>query len=255
MEMRAEAQDTEFLLVTGASSGLGRAMAIHLAGKHQLILSGRKPEQLEATRQECHDPHRHRVWLADLADPDTAAAALEELLTNHRIQVSGLVHSAANLQVLPLRSLSTGMVQAGMNVGVVSPMAIIKVLMKRKVNQRRLRRIVFVSSIASRFGAKGFSAYCAVKGAMDAMMRALAVELAPEVRVNSVLPGAIRTPMTEAMFQDAQVKESFERDYPLGIGEPADVTHLVAFLLSDQARWITGQEFVVDGGRTANITA
>ncbi len=86
-------------------------------------------------------------------------------------------------------------------------------------------------------------------------MRAAAVELAPQVRVNSVLPGATRSAMTAAMRSDPAVRDRMESDYPLGIGDPDDVAWAAEYLLSDKARWITGQEFVVDGGRTVNITA
>jgi NAD(P)-dependent dehydrogenase (short-subunit alcohol dehydrogenase family) len=118
-----------------------------------------------------------------------------------------------------------------------------------------LRNIVFVSSTASKFGAKGFSLYCASKGALDSLMRALAVELAPGIRVNSVLPGGVRTEMTESMFNDPQLADRLSVNYPLGLGQPSDIALAIEFLLSDKARWITGQQLVVDGGRTVNITA
>jgi NAD(P)-dependent dehydrogenase (short-subunit alcohol dehydrogenase family) len=86
-------------------------------------------------------------------------------------------------------------------------------------------------------------------------MRAAAVELAPDVRVNSVLPGAVRTAMTESMLADDALQTRMEADYPLGLGEPGDIAAAVEFLLSEKARWITGQQLVVDGGRTVNITA
>ena len=86
-------------------------------------------------------------------------------------------------------------------------------------------------------------------------MKALAVELAPGIRVNSILPGGIRTHMTTEIFNDPDMVAKFNRDYPLGIGEPSDITNMVEFLMSDKSRWITGQQLVVDGGRTSNITA
>ena len=85
-------------------------------------------------------------------------------------------------------------------------------------------------------------------------MRALAVELAPAVRVNSILPGAIDTPLAAAAFSDAEIMEKFQRDYPLGVGQPSDIAEAIRFLLSQEARWWTGQEIVVDGGRTVNLS-
>jgi NAD(P)-dependent dehydrogenase (short-subunit alcohol dehydrogenase family) len=138
---------------------------------------------------------------------------------------------------------------------VLAAMEITRVLMRKNVNHKSLESIVFISSIASQFGAKGFTAYCASKAGLDGLMKALAVELGPEVRVNSVLPGGVRTPMTDAMFDDPATAERLTRDYPLGIGLPSDISDAVAFLMSAQARWITGHQLVVDGGRSANISA
>jgi NAD(P)-dependent dehydrogenase (short-subunit alcohol dehydrogenase family) len=141
------------------------------------------------------------------------------------------------------------------NTNFFSAMELTKTLMKKKVNDRQLRSIVFISSIASKFGARGFSAYSASKGALDALMKGLAIELAPGVRVNSVLPGGVRTHMTESIYQDSEVAARLERDYPLGLGSPTDIVNAVEFLISEKSRWITGQQIVVDGGRTVNITA
>jgi NAD(P)-dependent dehydrogenase (short-subunit alcohol dehydrogenase family) len=159
------------------------------------------------------------------------------------------------LQVLPLRSISIAHAQAVMNTNVLSAMEITKVLLRKNANGKMLKNVVFISSIASQFGAKGFTAYSASKAGLDGLMKSLAVELGPEVRVNSVLPGSVRTPMTEKMYADPQTAERLTRDYPLGIGLPVDISKAVAFLLSDESRWITGHQLVVDGGRSANISA
>jgi len=85
-------------------------------------------------------------------------------------------------------------------------------------------------------------------------MRCLAVELAPRVRVNSVLPGAVKTEMTDGIFADDEIAGRMEKEYPLGIGSPEDIADMVRFLLSENAKWITGQQLTVDGGRTINIS-
>lgn len=250
--MSAEAT---FVLLTGASSGIGRHMAIRMSADRRLILHGRDVDRLRATQEQCHDPSKHLVWRHDLTDSDHAGDVLAQFLAAERAHVSAFVHCAAVLQILPLRSLTANAVRGTLSVNLLSAMEIVRILTKRTVNERHLRSVVFISSIASQFGAKGFSAYCASKGGLDALMKALAVELAPQVRVNSVLPGGIRSEMTKQIFDDPVVAERLAKDYPLGIGEPDDVLRAVEFLLSDNARWITGQQLVVDGGRTANITA
>ena len=102
-------------------------------------------------------------------------------------------------------------------------------------------------------GAKAHSVYGASKGALDALMKSLAMELAP-IRVNSVLPGAVRTALTEHIFEDEELINRMAETYPLGLGTTADIYEAVKFLLSEEARWITGQQITVDGGRTVNIT-
>jgi len=247
--------EQEFLLITGASSGLGREMAIRLSAGRRLVLAGRNAERLEAVRAACDEPDRHLLWRCDLANVEALSEELGRFLQAADAHIAGMVHSAARLDVLPLRSLTPSLAEACFRTNVLSAFELVRLLTKKTVNQHHLRAVVFISSIASKFGAKGFSAYSASKGALDALMRSLAVELAPRVRLNSVLPGALRTEMTASMFDDPGMSERLEADYPLGTGVPSDIADLVEFLLSDRARWITGQQLVADGGRSVNITA
>jgi NAD(P)-dependent dehydrogenase (short-subunit alcohol dehydrogenase family) len=130
-------------------------------------------------------------------------------------------------------------------------MEIIRPLIQKRVNQGALRSITFISAIGSRLGGKGYSVYAASKGAINAMSLSLAVELAPAVRVNAVLPGTIETEMNRDHFANADFAASVQAIHPLGFGRPEDVADAVEFLSSDRARRITGQEIVVDGGRSA----
>jgi NAD(P)-dependent dehydrogenase (short-subunit alcohol dehydrogenase family) len=120
------------------------------------------------------------------------------------------------------------------------------------VNKGALRSITFISSTNSRLGANGYSAYAASKAALNALSLSLAVELGPAVRVNAVLPGIIETEMNKDHFANPEFAASMRATHPLGLGRPEDVADAVEFLASDRARWITGQEIVVDGGRSAS---
>lgn len=244
-----------YLLITGASSGIGREMAINLSRKYSLILNGRDVSRLEETQALCFNPQNQICWPFDLGRADELAIALPNFLRTHDALVTDFVHCAALLNVLPLRSISVTQAASVMSTNMLAAMEVTRLLMRKDINQKLLKCIVFISSIASQFGAKGFTAYSASKAALDGLMRSLAVELAPDVRVNSVLPGGVRTPMTEAMYSDPEMSERLTRDYPLGVGLPSDIGHAVEFLLSDRARWITGHQLVVDGGRSANISA
>ncbi len=255
MTTESSSKAGHYVLITGASSGIGREMAIQMSREQRLILNGRDAVRLDETLQACSAPETHVIWQYDLSAVDELAASLTALLVEEKAKISAFVHCAAVLRILPLKSLSLGQIRETFNTNFFSAMELTTVLMKKKINDRQLRSIVFISSIASKFGARGFSAYSASKGALDALMKSLAVELAPEVRVNSVLPGGVRTRMTDRIYEDPEMVTRLERDYPLGIGTAADIVNAVEFLVSEKSRWITGQQIVVDGGRTANITA
>lgn len=244
-----------YTLITGASSGLGRAAAIRLAQEGRaLILHGRNLDRLEETRQMCATPERHVLWPFDLKQVGDLAASLTPLLAPAGRAVEAFVHCAGMVTVLPMKSIDYRVAQEIMNVNFFSAVEIVNLLLKKKVNAQKLVNVLFISSIWSRYGAKAHAAYCASKAALDGLMRALAVELAPAVRVNSILPGAIQTAMAEQGFADPAIVEKLHQDYPLGLGQPGDIAEAIAFVLSDKARWVTGQQLVIDGGRTANMS-
>jgi NAD(P)-dependent dehydrogenase (short-subunit alcohol dehydrogenase family) len=241
-------------LITGASSGIGRSAAARLSRGRVLILHGRNVERLEETRRLCENPTAHLLWPFELASVGDIAASLASLLAESGALVEAFVHCAGAATVLPMKGLDYRAMRAALDVNFCSAAEIVHTLLKKKINQQRLANIVFVSSIFSPFGARGHAAYCASKAALDGLMRALAVELAPAVRVNSVLPGAVRTAMAADGFADPEIAAKLERDYPLGVGRPEDVADALEFLLSPQSRWLTGQQVVVDGGRTVNMS-
>jgi len=243
-----------YTLITGASSGLGRSIALRLASNRRLILNGRNSGRLRETLANCDNPDQHLVWEYDLNDVENLADALAKLITERGIAIESFVHAAGILKILPVRSATCKTMHEVLNTNLVSAFEVVSLLSKRRVNQQQLRTVLFISSIASQFGAPGFSMYAASKSALDGLMRSLAVELAPGVRVNSILPGGFRTPMTEAILEDPIFEQKLVRDYPLGLGQVEDVVDAVDFLVSERSRWITGQQIVVDGGRSINIS-
>jgi glucose 1-dehydrogenase len=125
---------------------------------------------------------------------------------------------------------------------------------------RRLRqagkpgRIVNISSVHEEMAFPGFTTYCCSKGGMGMMMRNLAVELGPlGITINNVAPGAIITPINKGLFEDKPKIEALLANIPLGrLGTPEDVAGMVAFLVSDDAAYVTGSTLVVDGGLMRN---
>jgi len=245
-------ETANYTLITGASSPLGQAIARRLSRSRRLLLHGRKADVLQQARAECDGPERHLIWQRDLAQTASLEQALSGFLHEQGLGVDGFVHCAGMARMSPMRLLDAAAIEELMRVNFVSAAVITSVLLRKGSNPGRLKAVVFVSSVASQFGVKGLNLYAASKGALDALMKSLAVELAPTVRLNSVLPGALT--VGGLIPSDALLAEKVRNAAPLGPGQPDDVAGVVEFLLSDTARWITGQQVVVDGGFTINAT-
>ena len=239
-----------YTLITGASSGFGRCIAQKLAPYRKLILVGRSAEKLEAVRSTCEGPERHLLWVRDLSRLDGVGDELTSMLVSKNIGIDHFVHSAGVLGIQFIRANEMSFVSRLFNVNLFSAMEIIRPLTQKTVNHEALRSITFISSIVTRVGSKGYYVYAASKGAVNALSLSLAVELAPVVRVNAVLPGIIGTEMNTDHFANPEFVASVKATHPLGLGRPEYVADAVEFLTSERARWITGQEIVVDGGRT-----
>ena len=248
------AEPSTCTLVTGAASGIGRAVAVRLSAERRLILHDLNAAGLEETRQQCAMPDRHLSWRYDLREIEQLGPGLSALLSENHASVECFIHCAGIVTILPARSVDHNTAKDIMTVNFLAALDITSVLLKKLVNGMSLRSIVFISSIWSKFGARGHSLYCASKGALDSYMKALAAELAPRVRVNSVLPGAIETPLAVQAMSDPAIAAKWKRDYLLGLGKPEYIVDMVEFLVSDRARWITGQQIVVDGGRTVDMS-
>lgn len=247
-------ENREYVLVTGASSGIGEEIAILLSNNYNVILNGRNSERLNTARNKCKEGY-HKVWQYDLIDVANIELSLTDFILQNDIKIACFVHCAGMMKNLPLKMLTTNVLLDTYNTNVVAPAMITKVLNNKRCNDKKLRNAVFISSNISNFGAKAHSAYSASKAALDGLMRSLAVELAPNVRVNSVLPGGVKTSLTSHIFEDEDLVKRMEDTYPLGLGKVSDIAYVVDFLLSNNSRWITGQQIIVDGGRTINLTA
>ena len=238
-----------FTLITGVTSGIGLNLAVRLSGDRNLILVGRDEKKLDTVMKLVGIHHRALKLVCDLdADKRQVAAQLTSLIQKEGIQIEALVHCAGTSKVTPFRQADTDSIDTIFNVNVLSVMELIRPLLKKE-NKGALKNIVLVSSLASIRGEKGNAVYAASKGALNALAISLAKELAPKVRVNSISPGTVQTPMTKK-FLESEAGAAHLETYPLGVGYPEDSTNLTCFLLSDAAKWITGQNIVIDGGRS-----
>ncbi len=240
------------ILVTGASSGIGRATAILLSQLNgRLVLTGRNPERLEETRRQLAGDG-HRAVPFDLSCLDGIVPWLKEV-TAETGPLGGIVHSAGLGPTVPLRVLSPQKAEEIMKVNALAAMMLARGFRQRGCCARE-GRLVFLSSVAAVVGRPGLAAYAASKAALNGLVRALAKELAPEgIRVNCIAPAWVKTEMMEQYTDSisAEQLKAAEAAHPLGLGTPLDVAYAVAFLLAQTGRWITGTTLVVDGGYSA----
>ena len=244
----------ETVLLTGATAGIGEALAISLSKQYNIILSGRNTQKLEDLKEKCSTENKIYLLPLDLSDYNNIEKKISFFLNNYELSIDKFVHCAGFMKMVPLKMVNQDLMLETFKINVFSANSIIKLLTNKKVNNLALNSVVFISSNISNRGAKAMSTYGSSKSALDGLMRSLSVELAPKVRINSVLPGAVITEMTKTIFENEEVSQRMSLQYPLGIGLPNDIADAVLFLLSDQSRWITGQQITVDGGRSINIS-
>ena len=238
------------ILVTGASSGLGRAISKTVASQGATVfLSGRNETRLKETLNSLSGVG-HFILPGDIANFSVIEHMIKSII-GKGTKISGFVHSAGIEKTLPLMSSNPSVFQEVFNVNVFSGFEFVRLLSRKNIVDPNGASFVFLSSVMGKLGEPFKTVYCASKSALIAGSKAIALELAAKkIRCNCVLPGIVETEMVHGLFSSIPVeaKEHIIKEHPLGLGKPEDVAALVAFLLSDEARWITGAEYIIDGG-------
>ena len=248
--------ESKFILVTGASSGLGFQVASDLLAAGYTVLGVSRSQTQKVQQLLEQYPERFYFESFDLVDDIDSLPKWVITQSKQKGRFTGLVHSAGVQQTLPLQINTYKNMLDVFNLNVFSGLALARGVADKRVMAEKGGSIVFISSVASKIGQPGLVNYSASKAALNGAMRAMAKELAPRhIRVNSVLPGFVMTEMIEKWqdVYDAAYIEKMNAQYPLGIGQPQDVSNTVCFLLDEKSRWITGSEFDVNGGATLGV--
>ncbi|MDN5088808.1 SDR family NAD(P)-dependent oxidoreductase [Aliarcobacter butzleri] len=243
----------ENILVTGASDGLGKAICLLLNSLGANVIGiARSEDKLKSLKAEMEYKEKFSYIIRDLSIDIDELPSLVSKIAKEYGKLTGLVYAAGKLELLPIKGLDSDSIDNLYNVNFKSLLMTTKGFTDKR-NSLENSSIVYISSISSILGIKGMISYSASKGAINSLVKTLAVEVSNRnIRVNSILPGHVETNMT-LQNKDANSKEylnELETMYPLGLGEPEDIANIVTFLLSNKSRWITGQNIVVDGGRT-----
>ena len=240
------------ILVTGASSGIGAAISKELSScGAEVIMVARNTEKLALASQSLSGSSYYSI---DLSDVPSIAGQIEAII-KERGPLDGFVHSAGIGTVRPIKMCTYDYMKNMMDINFFSFVEIVRSITKKK-NFNEGMSIVGISSVASQEGNQSKTGYCASKAAMDGAVRCLAKELAPKkIRVNSVMPGITRTAIFDQIMDNGgdsdDLKGILQRQY-LGIVEPENIAATVAFLLSEEAGFITGSSIAVDSGRLSS---
>lgn len=240
------------IVVTGASSGIGRETALQLSQVGaDLVVMGRDENRLADTLAELA-PGDHQLRTGALDDADTVADLVSDL-ARELGPLHGVFHSAGSSLVLPVKLTKNRHLDEVFGAGFRGAFGIARAAAKKHVIADG-GSVVFMSSVSSTRGRQGMVAYSAAKAAVDGMVRALATELASRrIRANTIISGAVETEMHNDFVRsvDETLVANYRNLHLLGFGSPGDIANAAIFLLSDASAWVTGTSMAVDGGYTA----
>lgn len=259
-------------LISGGARGQGAAEALLFAREGARVVIGDvRRDDLEATAASVNaeipgsvvavplDVTELTQWQAAVAVAEREFGGLHVLVNNAGVTSEGF----GGLQPIEEMSLEAwegvlriNLTGAFLGIKAAAPLIRSTVVPLRAANQRAGGSIVNISSAQGKRPSAFQSNYAASKWALRGLTRVAASELAPEIRVNAVLPGPIVTPMIKSMLDsNVAVLDALVRDVPLGrVGQADEVADLVLFLASDESSYCSGSDFMVEGGRTGVVT-
>lgn len=247
--------EDKLILITGASSGIGRKTAQVLSKQGAtIILVGRDENRLHETLSIMENRERHIIEKFDLTRTDEIPSWIKQVVSKTGKPLNGLIHCAGLHDTIPLRVISHKNMNEIMSINLYSGLSLMRGCFNKKIFAEG-GSLVFISSVVGLIGQRGVVAYSASKGAIVSAVKSAALEFSDRaIRVNCICPGIVETEMADQIFSEvsSEQRSNIENYHPLGLGRAEDVAFAASYLISDASRWVTGTSLVVDGGYTCH---
>ena len=245
-------------LVTGASSGIGKAIAMRFAAEGARVVINHRPTPQD--EQAAHDLAGQLGAAAIAIAADVTRRDQVERMLAGTIERFGRLDIAVNNAGIEIKKPFVDVTdedwQRVVAVNLYGGFVVSQIAARRMIEQGQGGKLIFISSVHEDIPFPGYAAYCASKGGVRMLMRNLALELAPHgISANSIAPGAIATPINQAVLDDPAALRNAISEIPVGrFGRPEEVASVAVFLASDEAQYVTGSSYFVDGGLTQQVT-
>jgi len=219
------------ILIIGGSSGIGAALSNKLADQNNVYRASRTPSPMPGVTSIAYNVLENDLDLQAL--PDT---------------LEGLVYCPGSINLRPFKGLKPDTFRSDFELNLIGAVRTLQRVLP-KLQQATASSIVFFSTVAVQTGMPYHASVAAAKGAIEGLTRSLAAELAPSVRVNAIAPSLVNTPLADKFLNSQEKIERAGERHPLQrVGTPEEIAALAAFLLSEEAAWMTGQILTADGG-------
>jgi len=241
------------IVITGASSGIGRQCAISCSQMGaSLVLIARNEERLKETYNNL-ERGDHLYYSQDITKYEEIKLIIKDTVAKIG-KISGFIHSAGIEMTLPLKIMKPEYYNELYSVNVISGFEFAKIISKKKYLDSKGASFVFIASIMGVLGQAGKIGYCSSKSSLISGIKAMSLELVNKrIRCNTISPSVVKTEMSKKMFDSLSEdsKKEIEHMHPLGLGDPRDIANACIYLLSDASKWVTGTNLIVDGGYSA----
>jgi glucose 1-dehydrogenase len=247
-------------LITGASSGIGKAIATRFAAEGAKVVvnyrPGSKVDDQAAQAEAASFGPSSIAAVADVSQREDVERMMDEIIKQFgRIDIA--INNAGIEIKKPFLEVTDEEWNRVIAVNLYGSYLVSQVAARQMVKQGQGGKLIFISSVHEDIPFPEYTAYCASKGGVRMMMRNLAMELAEyRINVNNIAPGAIATPINQAVLSDPKAMKNAVSEIPWGrFGRPEEVASIAVFLASDEAEYVTGSTFLIDGGLSQQVTA